>query len=171
MAANFLPILNRCATTHHLPPITAESLLTAYPNSTRTPATGSALQPVKQTVHAECALAVFMASVDRNWEFVKIGCSKGSCWLCEMYLRHESRFKFHASNVHGKLQAGWTIPPGGDSAGREFRLQLVNDAVHEVLLKSENSRRGDSHPRSGSESGDQGRGPNQREGKLLWSKQ
>lgn len=171
MPANFMPILNRCATEYHMSPITPEALLTAYPSSTRVPITGCATQPVRQTVHAECSLAVFMSSLDRSWEFVEIGCSKGSCWLCEMYLRQESRLKFHVSNVHGKLQAGWTLPPGGDETGREFMRQLVDDEVQEILLKSENSRRGDSHPRSGSESGDQGKKVIHKGGKLVWSKQ
>lgn len=152
MPRDYLKILNRYAGDTNLPEATYETLAKAYPLSTPAPTGRKRSQPVTQSVHAECSLAVYLASLGHNWANVEIGCSKGSCWLCELYLRHEqSGLAFHVRNVHGKLQPGWTMPQGGDPTAEQHLRTLVEGEMVEVLHKAQNTKRGDSQPRSESD--------------------
>lgn len=152
---DFLSILNKCANENNLPEINYNSLAQAYPPRIPFDVNNQSLSRVKHSVHAECTLAVYLNALDRNWEHVEIGCSKGSCWLCETYLaRYCSVLKFHVSHLHGKLQPGWKIPAGGDHVSNQRILDLVDDEVLEVLHRTHNSTKTDSEPRSGSDSDD-----------------
>lgn len=147
MPKDYLTILNRYATDKNLPMATYDTLATAYPHRTPAPTGVKPFQPVLQSVHAECTLAVYLASLGRPWNNVVIGCSKGSCWLCESYLSHrQGGLAFHVRNAHGKLQPGWTMPQGGDPMVEEYLRTLVEDEVVEVLHKAHNAKRGDSQP-------------------------
>lgn len=152
MPKDYLKILNRFTAEKNLPKATYETLAKAYPLCTAPSTRGKRSQPVTQSVHAECTLAVYLASLGRPWTNVEIGCSKGSCWLCESYLRHkQSGLAFHVRNVHGKLQPGWTMPEGGDVMVESYLRTLVEGEVVEVLHKAQNAKRGDSQPRSESD--------------------
>lgn len=167
--ADFLLILNQCATEKRLPQVDYPALTKAYPSQSPFAVDMKSVQPVTQSVHAECSLAVYLTTLDRTWEQIEIGCSKGSCWLCEMYLnQYCSILKFYFSNLHGKLQPGWTIPVGGDPVSRQRILDLVDDAVLEVLHRTNNSKRSDSEPRSGSESDEKKKVAAERAAKPGW---
>lgn len=134
------------------------ALTRAYPRHTPFVIGGKPEQSVTQCVHAECTLAVYLTKLGHRWEHIEIGCSKGSCWLCETYLtNYGSVLKFHVSNVHGKLQPGWTIPAGGDSGSKEHILALIDDEIQEVLHRAHNSKKSDSEPCSGRESNGENR--------------
>lgn len=153
MPTDYLSIVNSHAVERNIPTISYDTLKNAYPDTTSlAPEDAHRSQSVTYTVHAECTVAMFMASLSRPWEFVEIGCSKGSCWLCEQYLGLDTRLKFHVSNVHGKLQPGWTIPPGGDVQVDTQVVESIGDEFEEIVLRAVGSKRGDSEPRSGSDS-------------------
>lgn len=148
MPKDYLTILNRFATERNLPTATYDTIATAYPNCTPAPTVGRPLQSVLHSVHVECTLAVYLASLGRPWSNIEIGCSKRSCWLCESYLSHrQAGLAFHVRNVHGKLQPGWTMPEGGDAMVEKSVRALVMNEVIEVMHKAHNGKRGDSHPR------------------------
>lgn len=131
-----------------------DSLTKAYPPQSPFDVDNKSWLRVKHSVHAECTLAVYLHSLDRNWEHIEIGCSKGSCWLCEMYLTgYSPALKFHVSHVHGKLQPGWQIPAHGNQVSTKRILDLVNDEVLEVLYRTHNNTKTDEKPRSGSDTG------------------
>lgn len=129
MPADYLTIVNRYATQRKIPTISYDTLKNAYHDTT--PEDAGRDQRVTYTVHAECTVAMFMASLPRSWEFVEIGWSKGLCWLCERYLALDTRLQFHVSNVHGKLQPGWTIPPGGDAQVDACVVEAIGDELEE----------------------------------------
>ncbi|KAL0631007.1 hypothetical protein Q9L58_010143 [Maublancomyces gigas] len=152
MPKDYLTILNRFATERNLPTATYATIAAAYPICTPAPTAGKPLQSVLHSVHAECTLAVYLTSLGRPWTNIEIGCSKGSCWLCEFYLSHtQAGLAFHVRNVHGKLQPGWTMPEGGDAMVEKSLRELVVNEVIEVMHKAHNGTRGDSQPRSESD--------------------
>lgn len=108
MPKDYLEILNRFAAQRNLPEASYKTLLSAHLHRTDPPTgAGKQTQSVTHSVHAECTLAVYMASLGRPWSNIEIRCSKGSCWLCESYLkRNQAGLAFHVRNVHGKLQPG-----------------------------------------------------------------
>ncbi|KAL0630525.1 hypothetical protein Q9L58_010628 [Maublancomyces gigas] len=137
MPTDYLTIANNYATERNIPTISYDTLKNAYPDSTfLSPDDAHRSQSVTFTVHAECTVAMFMASLSRPWEFVKIGSSKGSCWLCERYLELDTKLKFHVSNEHGKLQPGWSIPPGGDAVVNAQVAELIGDELEEIVLRA-----------------------------------
>lgn len=153
MPSDYLQIVNGYAIERRIPTITFDKLKNAYPNTSSVVLKGAdRTQSVTYTVHAECTVAMHMVALQRPWEFVEIGCSKGSCWLCERYLSLDSRLQFHVSNVHGKLQPGWTIPPGGDSKVNAQVVESVGDELEEIVLRAVGNTPGDSEPRSSSDS-------------------
>lgn len=88
-----------------------------------------------------------------------------------MYLNnYGSVLKFHVSNVHGKLQPGWTIPAGGDQGSKQYILTLVDDEMQEVLHRIRNSTKSDSGPRSASDSDEEKKVPAKRAAKPDWFK-
>lgn len=142
MPRDYITILNRLATDKNLPTVTYNTLATAYPH--RTP--GS--KHVLQSVHAECTLAVYLASLGRPWTNIEIGCSKSTCWLCAEYLSHkQAGLAFHVRGGHGKLLPGWMMPEGGDKKVEMYLSTLVEDALLEVLHKAHNAEQ---QPRSAS---------------------
>lgn len=160
MPTNYLTIVNRYATECNVPTISYEALKDAYPAATALdPGDVLRSQRVTLSVHAECIVALFMASLPRSWKFVEIGCSKGSCWLCEQYLATDTRLMFHVSNVHGKLQPGWVMPPGGDPSVEAHIVDVINDGLQEVILRAVGSKRSDSEPRSESDMEDEAMEP------------
>lgn len=84
----------------------------------------------------------------KQWNYVEIGVSKGSCWLCEKFLGlvRTHNLQFLVSNFHGKLQPGWTCPvsTGEDERGRMERL--VAEALEEIVERTLNRRGSDSFP-------------------------
>lgn len=52
-----------------------------YPESNSSPEV-----KVTHSVHAECTLAMHAIAMKKEWKYVEIGVSKGSCWLCEKFL-------------------------------------------------------------------------------------
>lgn len=153
MPTDYLPIVNSYAIERNIPTISYDTLKNAYPDTTSlAPEDAHRSQGVTYSVHAECSVATFMASLSRPWEFVEIGCSKGSCWLCERYLRLDTRLKFHVSNVNGQLKPGWMIPPRGDARVNTQVVELVGDELEEIVLRAVGSKRGGSEPRSESNS-------------------
>lgn len=141
--------MNDYAIERRIPTIPFDTLKYAYPNTTPLVLEdGDRTQNVTSTVHPECTVAMHMVSLQRRREFVEIGCSKGSCWLCERYLSLDTRLKFHVSNPHGKLQPGWTIPPDGDAKVNAQVVESVGDELEEIVLRAVRNTRGHSEPRS-----------------------
>ncbi|KAL0633676.1 hypothetical protein Q9L58_007399 [Maublancomyces gigas] len=151
--ADFLLVMNQYAAEKRLPQVDYPALTRACPRHTPFVIGGKPDQFKTQCVYAECTLAVYLTKLGHSWEHIEIGCSKGSCWLCEMYFTNYcSVLKFHVSNVHGKLLPGWTIPAGGDQGSKEHIPALIDDGTQEVLHRAHNSKKSDSEPRSGRES-------------------
>lgn len=172
MPTDYILILNSYANERTMVTTSYDELKTVFPGTTTlTPEDSLKSQRVTFSVHAECTIGVFMASRGRPWEFVEIGCSKGSCWLCERYLEQDTRLKFHVSNVHGKLQPGWKMPgpPRGDAMVEAQVMEAINDQLEEVLLRAIGNRRTDSEPRSESDTSDEGNeSPLPFEGTISW---
>lgn len=85
----------------------------------------------------------------RDWKFIELGVSKGSCWLCEKFLRvglAARGVEFLVSGFHGKLQPGWTCPPLATQHEREIVETLVADSLGEIIERTLNRRRSDSFP-------------------------
>lgn len=129
-----------------------ETLCSAYPGATIPSVTQKDTLTVTHSVHAECTLAMYMISTHPDWNYIELGVSKGSCWMCEKLLDHlhQSRgTNFLVSNFHGKLQAGWVCPPqdvgAQDVAGQSRRI--VAAALEEIIEHAHNRRRSDSFPR------------------------
>lgn len=81
-----------------------------------------------------------MASLGKNWKYVEIGVSKGSRWLCEMFLTSRLfPLVFHLRNIHGKPQPGWTLPLSCDAEIQVYMIRLLDEELEEVLMKSYNS--------------------------------
>lgn len=153
MPRDYLRIVNGYAIERRIPTITFDTLKNAYPNTASIVLKDAdRTQNITCTVHAECTVAMHMVSLRRHWEFVEIGCSKGSCWLCERYLSLDTRLKSHVSNVHGKLQPGWTIPPDGDAKVNAQVVEAVGDQLEEIVLRAVGSTQCDSEPRSSCDS-------------------
>lgn len=107
------PIVNRSATDRNLPTLTYDTLTTEYPSRTPGLTCNKSSHSIIHSVHVECTLAGYLASLGRPWTNIEIGCSKDSCWLCELYLSHrQAGLAFHAQTVHGRLLPGWTMPEG-----------------------------------------------------------
>lgn len=87
-------------------------------------------------------------ALHKDWTFVELGISKGSCWLCERFLAHLRCYKvqFLVSGFHGKLQPGWTCPPGATAEDKEAAEMVVGDALKEIIERVLNRRRSDSFP-------------------------
>lgn len=152
MPTDYLPIVNSYAIERNIPTISYDTLKNAYPDTTSlAPEDAHRSQGVTYSMHAECTVATFMASLSRPWEFVGIGCSKASCWLCERYLGLDTRLKFHVSNVHGQLKPGWTIPPLGDTRVNTQVVESIGDELEAIVLRAVGSKRGDSEPCSESD--------------------
>lgn len=135
MPKDYLTILNNFATDVHLPTVTYQTLASSYPHLTLPPTNGETTEPVIQFVHAECTLASYLASLQRPWANIEIGCSKASCWLCELYLSHkQGDLTFHIRHVSGKLRSGWTMPEGIAARVEEYIRSLVLEEVFDVLL-------------------------------------
>lgn len=92
-------------------------------------------QLVTQSVHVECTLAVYLTTLHRTWSFVEIGCSKPSCWLCEMYLLQYRGSMFRMSRVHRKLQPGWMMPREEGTELNEYVSEVVDGEMMKVLRR------------------------------------
>jgi hypothetical protein len=96
-----------------------------------------------------------MVNQGKHWHQIEIGLSKGSCWLCEKFLLElqlHHRVQFLVSNFRGKLQAGWMWPPlCRDDAVRATVEKYVADELEEIVERTQNRRRSDSFPRTGSD--------------------
>lgn len=100
-------------------------------------------------MHAECTLALHALGLRRDWKSVELGVSKGSCWLCEKFLRGvlaARGVEFLLSGFHGKLQPGWTCSPLATPRERALVHTLVADALGEIIERTLNRRRSDSFP-------------------------
>lgn len=149
---DYIVILNRFAAERGLQPLTMETLRGAYPGATMPSVSQKDTLAVTHSVHAECTLAMYMILMRPDWNYIELGVSKGSCWMCEKLLQHlhQSRgTNFLVSNFHGKLQSGWVCPPLVvgvlDIAGQSSRI--VAAALEEIIEHSHNRRRSDSFPR------------------------
>lgn len=159
MPTDYLSIVNGHAIHRKIGTISYKALKNAYPDATAlSPADVHKTQRVTHSAHAECTVAMYMAALSRPWEYVEIGCSKSSCWLCERYLSFDTRLKFHVSNVHGKLQPGWTIPYNGEVHVNAQVVEMIEDELEEVILRVVGSKTGDSEPRSPSDCDDEALG-------------
>lgn len=97
----------------------------------------------------------------KDWTYVELGVSKGSCWLCERFLDQMRRFKvtFLVSHFHGKLQPGWTCPAGVAQSDRDMVEGVVRHSLQEIIERVLNRRRSDSFPHIGSDAGVSNRAP------------
>lgn len=125
-------ILNRYAAECDQQEIKSQSLTKAYP----TVNLDSTLQPVTQSAHVECTLAVYLTSLHRNWNSVEIGCSKASCWLCEKFLHQQPKWTFRTSNINGKLKPGWAFPPGASEITKQYVNERMGRELQAVLFKT-----------------------------------
>lgn len=88
-------------------------------------------------------------SMNREWKYVELGVSKGSCWLCEKFLdlvTPNGKVQFLVSGFHGKLQPGWLCPPLAAPLERTMIELVVSDALAEIVERTLNRRRSDSFP-------------------------
>lgn len=152
MSCDHLATLNRHGANCGLDPIGGSSLKAVYPSANLG---DDRHQRVTHSVHAECTLAMHALAMRKDWTYVEIGVSKGSCWLCEQFLDHMRRFNvtFLVSNFHGKLQPGWTCPPGVAESDKEAVACFVGEAVLEIIERVLNRRRSDSFPHAASDDG------------------
>lgn len=89
-------------------------------------------------------------AMHKEWTYVEIGVSKGSCWLCEQFL-DQMPLNFLVSHFHGKLQPGWTCPVGVAQSDRDIVEGAVGHSLQEVIERVLNRRRSDSFPHAGSD--------------------
>lgn len=105
--------------------------------------TPQAEQRVTHSVHAECTLAMHTISMNREWKYIALGVSKGSCWLCEKFLNlvtPSGRLQFLVSGFNGKLYPGWLCPPLATPLKQTTIEMVVSDALAEIVQRTLNRR-------------------------------
>lgn len=153
ISTNNTAILNQYGATCGLSPVTPESLKAVYPGASTGENAKHPTQRVTHSVHAECTLAMHALAMRRDWTYVELGISKGSCWLCEKFLAYLKCYKvnFLVSRFHGKLQPGWTCPRGVSAEDDVVVANIVGEALQEIIERVLNRRRSDSFPLPGGE--------------------
>lgn len=156
MPNNFLRILNSYGSPKEPCKTTWEELTSAYPSL------GKGEPPekditIKTCVHCECTVANYMIQRIQEQDRVaglrpvEIGISKYSCWLCEKYfalLLSHLQIQVVVTGYHGKVPAGWRLPPDGDTRVLNGMADLLRREIDEILAATEKRRRSDSNPRS-----------------------
>lgn len=96
----------------------------------------------------------------KDWAYVEIGVSKGSCWMCEKFLAHirTRGLQFLVTGFHGKLQPGWMCPPNASPQDSDAVAARVGDALKEIIEHVLNRRRSDSFPHADSDGESKGVG-------------
>jgi hypothetical protein len=79
--------------------------------------------------------------------FIEIGISKYSCWLCERFmecLAKTESVQFVVSGFQGKMQSGWKLPPDPPYAQDTICMaELVTHETDEILEAVDRKRRSD----------------------------
>lgn len=129
--------------------ITPGDIYLAYPNMNLN--IDRTQQKVTSSVHCETSLALsFVQSYQASTTPVdlEIGTSKLSCWLCREFQiilrRVYPHIRIHSSSCHGKVTAGWTLPPGVTPPIAESMIKRVEDALDEIIERSVGKKRCDS---------------------------
>jgi hypothetical protein len=87
--------------------ITLECLLPFQPVYSRVPDVG---KPIPCHVHAEVQVLIFYElKKEMNTSIPSvIGTSKAACYLCDLFIKHHSRFL--VTKTHGRIHPQWTVP-------------------------------------------------------------
>ncbi len=141
-----LSILNENAISSRLETLELEDLTRSYPHVAQLRTEGEA--SITLSCHCELTAALhFIKSTPAT--YVKIGVSKGLCFLCQKYIEEltkATRIKFLVSSYHGKFHSGWVIPPDSPDAVVIGMKNLVLMEINEIREIVINRRRSDSFP-------------------------
>lgn len=152
-SGDYVATLNRFGASCGLDAVTASAVHAVYPCNPEPPLTQPravpAMKRVTHSIHAECTLAIHAIAMHREWKYVELGISKGSCWMCQKFIHDvlaPHGVKFLVSYFHGKLQPGWMCPPLAAPHERKVMERLVSDTLMEIIERTLNRRRSDSFP-------------------------
>ena len=104
---------------------------------------------VTTSCHCELTLALRAIESEYTMTPIKIGVSKGVCWLCKQYLEflsHNQKVRLLVSQYQGKIHAGWRIPKNTPEPVKKKVHLLVHDEVTEIRESIVNRRKSDSFP-------------------------
>lgn len=103
------------------------------------------------TTSCHCELTLALRAIESEYTItpIKIGVSKGICWLCEQYLEflsHNQKVRLLVSQYQGKIHAGWRIPKNTPEPVKKKVHLLVHDEVTEIRESIVNRRKSDLFP-------------------------
>ena len=106
--------------------IALECLLPFQPVYSRVPNVG---KPIPCHVHAEVQVLIFYElKSEMNTSIPSvIGTSKAACYLCDLFIKHHSRFL--VTKTHGRIHPQWTVPDL-----KEFSTDSVNSLRRTITL-------------------------------------
>jgi hypothetical protein len=99
--------------------------------------------------HCELIIASHVRRTRKKSGEVELGVSKHCCWLCQNYfesLRRRERLHILVSGNHGKIHAGWDMPPDTPSTVAVDMRDLIESEIHEFRESVIARRRSDSFP-------------------------
>lgn len=103
------------------------------------------------TTSYHCKLTLVLRAIELEYTItpIKIGVSKGICWVCQQYLEffsHNQKVWLLVSQYQGKIHAGWRIPKNILEPVKKKVHLLVHDEVTEIRKSIVNRRKSDSFP-------------------------